>query len=171
MTKPHLTPSQVDALIHQARALPRRRLHLNLHAGPDEPCQRLVNAMEPDSYIPPHRHAEQSTNECLLALRGAFALILFDAEGTPRQALRLGGPAADLEVVELAPHVWHTVIALEPGSVLFEAKSGPYRSDRAKVAAPWAPSENHPEAEGYLASLKAWVYERFVKVAPHVSTT
>ena len=117
--------ADVANLSRQAAGSPRRRLHLTLHAGPDEPCQRLVNAIEPDSYIPPHRHADQTTNECLLALRGAFVLIVFDEAGTPRQALRFGGPGADLEVVELAPQVWHTVIALETGSVLFEAKSGP----------------------------------------------
>ncbi|WP_125257765.1 WbuC family cupin fold metalloprotein [Brevundimonas fluminis] len=160
MTEPHLTPARLDALTDQARALPRRRLHLNLHAGPYEPCQRLVNAMEPDSYIPPHRHVGHTTNECLLALRGAFALIIFDEAGTPLQALQFGGPAPDLEVVELSPAVWHTVIALETGSVLFETKSGPYRAESAKVAAPWAPPEYDPAADAYLAGLTAWARHR-----------
>jgi cupin fold WbuC family metalloprotein len=160
MTSPHLKPSHLDELVVQARNLPRRRLHLNLHAGPDEACQRLVNAMEPDSYIPPHRHAHHTTNECLLALRGVFALIVFNEAGTPLRALQFGGPDADLEVVELAPTIWHTVIALETGSVLFETKSGPYRPESAKVAAPWAPPENDPAAEAYLAQLAAWARDQ-----------
>jgi cupin fold WbuC family metalloprotein len=160
MTAPHLTPSHLDELVAQARDLPRRRLHLNLHAGPDEPCQRLINAMEPDSYIPPHRHADHTTNECLLALRGVFALIVFDETGTPLRALQFGGPDADLEVVELAPTTWHTVIALETGGVLFETKSGPYRAASAKVAAPWAPPENDPGVETYLSALTVWARDQ-----------
>lgn len=151
-----ISPRDLDQLSRLAKTLPRGRLHLNLHAGPDEPCQRLVNAVEPESYIPPHRHAEHTTNECLLALRGVFALVLFDDSGKPLRALQFGGPQADLEIVELAPSTWHTVIALEPGSVLFETKSGPYRPANAKVAAPWAPPENDPRAAPYLAWLAGW---------------
>jgi cupin fold WbuC family metalloprotein len=162
MSEPHLTPARLDALTVEARALPRRRLHLNLHAGPDEPCQRLVNAMEPDSYIPPHRHAGHVTHESLLALRGAFALILFDDDGTPREALKFGGADPDLEIVELAPDVWHTVVSLTPGSVLFETKSGPYRPERAKVLADWAPGEGDPAAPGYLGGLISWAEARLL---------
>lgn len=161
MRLPHLTGADLDALTLEARALPRRRLHRNLHKGPDEPCQRLVNAMEPGSYIPPHRHLDQTTNECLVALRGGFALITFDDAGTPQQALRFGGAAAELEVVELNPDVWHTVISLERGSVMFETKSGPFLPHRAKLIAPWAPFENDPKAGAYLARLTLWARERF----------
>jgi cupin fold WbuC family metalloprotein len=157
VTMPHLTPSDLDALTEQARAQSRRRQHRNLHSCAEEPCQRLINAVEPDSYIPPHCHIHQLTHECLLALRGSFAIIIFDDIGTPVTAWRFGGVAAELEVVEIAPAVWHTVIALEHGSVLFETKSGPYQPNQSKLLAPWAPIESDPASAGYLSSLSAWV--------------
>lgn len=105
-----------------------------------------------DSYIRPHRHSDYRTNECILALRGAFALITFDDGGGVQSIHRFGRAEGDLVVVELRPSSWHTVVALEPGSVLFE--SGPFDADRAKDLAAWAPAEGAPEAAAYLASLQ-----------------
>jgi cupin fold WbuC family metalloprotein len=151
---PHLTLADLADLGQRAAAAPRRRLHRNLHASAAEPCQRLINAMLPDSYIRPHRHADYVTNECLLALRGRFLLIQFDEAGAIVAALRLGGPNADVVVAEVAPASWHTVVALEDGCVLFETKSGPYDADAAKTFAPWAPAEGAGDAPAYLARLR-----------------
>ena len=148
----HVTPDTLDELTARARSSPRRRHHLLLHASQNEPCQRMVIAMEPDSYIQPHRHPDSTTNEALLALRGAFALIVFDDVGEVADVRKLG-VECDVAVAELEPHVWHTVLALEAGAVLFEAKSGPFRQEAAKRFAPWAPSEDAPEAEDYLRQL------------------
>ena len=160
MSGPHITPEGLDELVERAKESPRRRQHLNLHASPDEPCQRLLNAVEPGSYIRPHRHSNYQTNECLLALRGAFALVIFDDGGRIQSIHRFGRVEGNLVVVELRPFCWHTVIALESGSVLFEAKSGPFDAHRGKDLAPWAPAEGAPEAADYLASLHAAVEQR-----------
>jgi len=155
----HLTPADLADLGRQAAASPRLRMHRNLHGSPVEPCQRLINAMRPDSYIRPHRHADYVTNECLLALRGRFLLIEFDEFGAIMAALRMGGPDADVVVAEVPPTRWHTVVALEVGCVLFEAKSGPYDAGRAKDFAPWAPAEGADEVPAYLARLVAGAME------------
>lgn len=151
----HVTAAALDRLVEQARTNPRRRQHRNLHAGADEPCQRLLNAVESDSYIRPHRHSDYRTNECILALRGSFALITFDDGGGIQAIHRFGRTEGDLVVVDLRPCCWHTVVALEPGSVLFETKSGPFDAGRAKDLAAWAPAEGTLEAAAYLASLHA----------------
>lgn len=154
----HVTPAALDDLAAKARSSPRRRHHLLLHASHDEPCQRMVIAMEPDSYIQPHRHADSATNEALLALRGAFVLLVFDDGGDVTDVRRLGAEG-DVTVAELEPHVWHTVLSLGAGAVLFETKSGPFRQEAAKRFAPWAPPEGAPEAQAYLEEL-------FLRAAP-----
>ena len=150
----HLTPADLADLGRQAADSPRRRLHRSLHASAAEPCQRLINAMLPDSYIRPHRHTDYVTNECLLALRGRFLLIQFDDSGKITAALRLGGPDADVVIAKMPPARWHTVVALEDGCVLFETKSGPYDTGAAKTFAPWAPAEGAEDAPGYLVRLR-----------------
>lgn len=157
MTAPHITNAMLDALIKDARAAPRRRKHLNLHHSPSEPCQRLLNAIEPESYIHPHRHPTYRTNECLIALRGELALLTFDDAGEVLASHRFGGARATLAVVELEPHSWHTVLALTSGAVLFETKSGPFDACAAKELAPWAPEEDSFKAARYFFALHAIV--------------
>lgn len=137
----------------QAQADPRRRRHLNLHASHAEPCQRLINAVEPDSYIRPHRHAAYATNETLIALRGRFAYLEFDDAGEV-SLVRIIAADGNVVVAEIAPTCWHTVIALGPGSVLFETKSGPFDPAAAKDFAPFAPPEGDPAASAYLEQLR-----------------
>jgi len=149
----HVTVDVLDSLVDQARMNPRRRQHRNLHADAAEPCQRLLNAVWPDSYIRPHRHTAYTTPECLLALRGTFALLEFDAGGEIRSVCRFGA-GAELAIVEISPDAWHTVLALADGAVLFETKSGPYSPEDAKTFAPWAPPEGSPEQAAYLAALQ-----------------
>lgn len=153
MTGAHITPADLDKLVEDALTSPRMRQHRNLHQSPSEPCQRLISAVGVGSYIRPHRHPDSCTNECLIALRGAFALITFDDVGDVREILEFGWVARDVAIVEVEPMTWHTVIALVPGSVLFETKSGPFVLDRAKSFACWAPEEGSPEAASYFAGL------------------
>ena len=141
-------------LSRQAAASPRLRQHHNLHAGPDEACQRLLIAMEPGTYVHPHRHLRDPKPECLLGLRGRMALVLFDNDGEILQS-KIFGPGEPLLGIDIPAGIWHTVICLETGSVLFETKPGPYRPDTAKEQAPWAPDEGMPEVKAYLHGLCA----------------
>lgn len=142
----------LDRLAEEARQSPRRRMHLNLHASYDEPCQRLLNAVEPDSYIRPHRHRTPLKPETFLALRGRFAAAIFDADGEIEQAVLLDAVAGPWGV-DIAPGTWHVILALEPGSVFFEAKPGPYEPLSDKDWAPWAPAEGSPQAGEYMREL------------------
>lgn len=159
MTVHRLSQDLLDRLLAEAAASPRGRLHRNLHGSFADPCQRLLNAIGPDSYIRPHRHSLDPKVECLVAVRGMLALITFDEHGVPAPVLRFGTElyARDEQLdlgVEIPAGTWHTVVALVPGSVLLELKAGPFDPGAAKELAPWAPEEGSPPAQGYLAELR-----------------
>ncbi len=144
----------LDDLTERARASPRRRMHRNLHSGYDDPCQHLIIAIEPDSYVRPHRHLTDPKAEAFIALKGRLALFLFDDDGTIASITHMG-LGEDVVAVDLPAGVWHAVVSLAPGSVFYEAKSGPFAPDQPKDPAPWAPAEDGDGAADYLAWLKA----------------
>ena len=143
----------LDAVIVQARASARRRhMHL-LHGDYADPVQRMLNALEPDSYVPPHRHFEADRVEVFMALRGRLGVLEFDDAGGVLRALVLD-PRGPARGVEIPMDAWHTIVALEAGTVAYEVKGGPFDPARAKERAPWAPPEGDPRAPAYLASLR-----------------
>jgi len=145
-----ITPSDLDTLSRRALGSRRRRQNLNLHAEYADPCQRLFNAVEPDSYIRPHRHADPPKPELFLAVRGRFHLLIFDDAGTLVERIELS-PAGPALAVDVPAGAWHGIVALEPGSIFFETKPGPYVPLSDKDFAPWAPPEG---SEGVLEYLR-----------------
>ena len=144
----------LDEVCAEAAASPRRRKNRNFHPRDDHPAHRLLNAMQPDSYIPPHRHLDPRKDETLVVLRGLLGLLVFDDAGNRVRCLKVGtgGTALGIDM----PHgTWHTAVALEADTVFLEAKAGPYHPFLAAEKAPWAPAENAPEAAQYLAMLRA----------------
>jgi cupin fold WbuC family metalloprotein len=117
-------PTELNDLVERARSAPRRRMNLNLHQQLDAAVNRLANAVEPDSYIRPHRHPRQW--ELLIALQGSFALVFFADDGTVLERQLLGG-ANGGKVIEYPANTWHSLIALETASVFVEIKEGPYQ--------------------------------------------
>ncbi|MFM7269431.1 MAG: WbuC family cupin fold metalloprotein [Cyanobium sp.] len=111
----------------EARSLPRLRRNHNLHQ-PSDPVQRFLNAMQPGTYVRPHRHRRSRPGagfECFVVLQGAIGLLLLDDSGAvvQHECLSAAGP---LRGIELAEGVLHTLVALEPDSLLLEIKEGPY---------------------------------------------
>ena len=143
----------LDTVSERARAAPRRRMNHNLHRDEDA-VHRLLNAMEPDSYVVPHRHLDPAKAETIVVLRGLFGLVLFDANGQVErnQVLGDGGPTC---AVELPPGQFHSIVSLVPGSVFFETKAGPYRPLTPEERAAWAPNEGEPAAAAYHAAMRA----------------
>jgi len=143
--------SALDALVAAAQAAPRRRRNLNLHGNDLAPAQRLFNALEPDSYIPPHRHADPAKDETFVWIRGRMGVIEFDDSGAITDAAIL---AADASLALTIPAGrFHTIFALEPHAIFFESKAGPYRPLGPDERAGWAPAEGSPESAGYLRKL------------------
>lgn len=133
----------LDALTAKARSLPRLRTNHNLHPTEADPVQRFLNAIEPGSYVRPHRHITPPKWELFTILRGRAVVLLFDDASTvtERHELSATGP---LHSLEIAAGQWHTVAALESGTVLFEYKAGPYQPLADKDFAAWAPREGEP---------------------------
>jgi cupin fold WbuC family metalloprotein len=146
----------LNELTAQAQGSQRKRQHRNIHESYDDPCQRLFNAIEPGSYIRPHRHAADPRDETVIAVRVSMVLVTFDEQGVVTGIVRFGvdrngeGLAGG---AELPANMWHTVIALEPGCVLLEVKAGPFDPNQPKDLAPWAPDEGSPAALVYLNKL------------------
>lgn len=160
MTVSVFSAAYVDGLVEEAAGSPRLRQHRNIHSDYADPCQRLFNAIEPDSYIQPHRHGVVPRAELMIAVRGMLALVLFNDAGDVVDAITFGSgvEAGGANVaVETPPHCWHTVVALSPGSVLIEVKAGPFDPTQPKELAPWAPTEGADAASAYLCKLKALV--------------
>jgi len=142
----------LDRLCAEARLAPRKRKNLNLHPCDASAAHRLFNALQPGTYIRPHRHLDAEKDETFVIVRGALGIVMFDDAGRVVEScvIRAGGEnvAADI------PHgVYHTAVALEADSVFFEAKAGPYvpLSDEEKGG--FAPEEGGGEVTAYLARL------------------
>lgn len=146
----------LDDLTGKAKVSPRLRQHRNVHQSYQEASQRLFNAIEPGSYIRPHRHASDPKEELLIAVRGVMAMVTFDDQGAVTKVLRFGTEKYGDEMAagaEVSSSTWHTVIALEPGCVLLEVKAGPFDPNQPKDLAPWAPEEGTSSAVSYLQQL------------------
>jgi cupin fold WbuC family metalloprotein len=135
-----------------ARGADRRRGLVRFHDH-DEPVQRMLNAVEPDSYVRPHRHRDPAKTEVFLALAGRACVCRFDDAGTLVESLEIAatGPRRG---VEIPPGVWHALVSLEPGTVLYEVIEGPYSPASHKEWAPWAPEEGGPGGSGFLRDLR-----------------
>lgn len=144
----------LEALSTEARARPRLRCNLNFHGADAHPGHRLLNAIEPPSYIPPHRHLDPTKDETLLALRGRIGVLVFDEDGAviAREVLQPEGP---VQGVDIPSGVIHSLVALTPGSVVFEAKAGPFLPRAPGELAAFAPPEGDPAAAGYLEWMRA----------------
>ena len=149
-----LEASGLDALSEAARRRPRRRANANLHA-PDDAVHRLLNAIEPGSYVRPHRHLVPPKDETVVVVRGALGLVLFDGEGRVTEVRLLRGGSGGAFGADLPAGTMHTFVALESGTVFFETKAGPYVAPSGGDVAAWAPAEGDPAAAAFEASLRA----------------
>lgn len=136
----------------EARANPRKRKNLNLHPCDDFCCHRFFNAIEPCSYIRPHRHLDPNKDETFVIVSGALGVIMFNDDGSiDRSAvLSVGGPVI---AVDIPYGRYHGAVSLAPGTVFFEAKAGPYVPLSPEEQAQWAPLDGTPEAAEYLSEL------------------
>ena len=160
-----LDAQRMQDAIDVSRSSPRRRVIAPFHKDHDDPLHRMLNAVQPDSYIRPHRHLDPPKAEGWVLLRGSLAFFTFEDDGRIRDCMRLhalGTTGGDAFGVDLVPGVYHAFIALEPDTVIYEVKPGPYAASNDKSFAPWSPPEGDPRAAAYMQELLA-EYERRVK--------
>ena len=144
----------VSSVSGEAKNSARLRKNHNFHADYSDPVNRMLNAFEPGTYVRPHKHESPDKCEVFIILTGKALALRFDDAGSIIQHSVLDHTQG-LYGVEFAPREWHSIISLAPGTVLYEVKPGPYAAVADKNFAPWAPSEDSPEAAAYLASILA----------------
>ena len=114
----------LDKLTEEAKASPRLRMNLDLRNSADDQSQRMLNAIEPGSPLPIHRH--QKTSETVVCLRGRLVWEFYDElERICTESIELS-PNGQVVALNIPAGQWHTVKALESGSVILEMKDGAY---------------------------------------------
>lgn len=142
----------LDEASAKARVSPRLRMNYNFHPNHEDPLHRMLNAMEPGTYIQPHKHENPDKFEIFLALRGRFVVFIFDENGNITDHTILDASEGKYGV-EIPERTYHMLASLESGSVAYEIKEGPYSMLTSKNFAAWAPAEGDPGAKDYLDSL------------------
>ena len=142
----------IEELRQKAGASERHRTNFNLHETLDDPVQRFLNVMEPDSYVQPHRHPDAERWELFVAVAGSALAFTFDDEGVITQRIKISASGPQY-AIEIPSKTWHTIVALESGTVLFEFKQGPYTKVTDKDFASWAPKEGDEECQLFLQKL------------------
>ena len=131
----------------------RLRQHLNIHTDYSDPCQRLFVAMQPSSYVVPHRHTSPAKSETFIVLRGTVGILIFNDDGDVARS-ELLGPGQKAQVCDIPPGLWHTAVALDSESLFMEVKVGPYCPIDSVDVAPWAPVAGSEGVADYLHILK-----------------
>lgn len=122
-----LTTDILDALCDKAKANERLRMNLDLRTSSADQSQRMLNALEPGTQVPIHRHP--TTSETVVLLRGSVKEMFFDDKGNVTESVILKA-GKEPSAMNIPKGVWHTLECLEPGTILFEAKDGAFEPRR-----------------------------------------
>lgn len=116
-----ITRELLDELTEKAKASSRLRMNYDLRNSSDDQSQRMLNALEPGTVMPIHRH--MNTSETIVCIRGHFEEYFYDANGNLTDTIDMvpGGVILNVEAGK-----WHSLRCLESGTILLEAKDGKY---------------------------------------------
>ena len=113
----------LDELTAKAKENPRLRCNLDMRNSADDKSQRMLNALEPGTVMPIHRHLASS--ETVIIIRGRIRWLFYDEQGRITESTELWSDG-DVRMLNVEKGRWHSLECLESGSVLFESKDGPY---------------------------------------------
>lgn len=119
----NITQALLDSLTEQAKSNPRLRQSYDLRNSPDDESQRMLNAIEPGSEMPIHRH--MASSETVTLLRGKIRWHFYDDAGKETESVVLDANG-DVRCINVEKARWHSLECLESGSVLFESKDRKY---------------------------------------------
>ena len=113
--------NQLDALTELAKTSPRLRKNLDLRNSENDSSQRMLNAVEPGTELPIHRHMD--SNVTIVCIRGHFEELIYDGNGSLIDTIDMipGG-----SIINLPVGTWHSIRSLESGTVMLECQDGPY---------------------------------------------
>ncbi len=141
----YINEALLNSVTEKAQSNERLRMNHNFHETMDAPIQRMLNALEPGTYLPPHRHQNPDKEEVYLVLRGALLAFIFDEEGNVIEKRELN-PLKGEYGIEIPAGTWHSIVVLEPGTVIYEIKEGPFAPLSPENFASWAPAPTDKEA-------------------------
>ncbi len=147
-----VSPELLDELSRKATGSLRKRINHNFHDDLADPINRMLNALEPGTYLQPHKHENPDKREVFIVLRGSLVVVFFDDSGNPTEFVLLDCEKGNY-AVEIPVGAWHTLISLETGSVVYEVKDGPYQPLSDKNFAKWTPKEGDPDCGEHLKQL------------------
>lgn len=121
-----ITPELLDNLIQQAKENPRLRMNYDLRTSATDTSQRMLNALEPGTVVPIHRHPASSETVC--CIRGSLDEVIYEEQDgkmveTERVTICAGSPLA---IAQIPMGAWHTVENIKEGTIIVESKNGAY---------------------------------------------
>lgn len=121
-----ITPELLDNLIQQAKDNPRLRMNYDLRTSATDTSQRMLNALEPGTVVPIHRHPASSETVC--CIRGSLDEVIYEEQDgkmveTERVTICAGSPLA---IAQIPMGAWHTVENIKEGTIIVESKNGAY---------------------------------------------
>lgn len=128
----------LDHTSEKARKESRLRKNHNLHERLCDPVNRLLNALEPGTYIPAHRHSHPAKDETVIVLRGSVVSVIFDDAGNIVERVEVS-PALGVYGFDIPAGQWHGLLVKESRTVVFEVKKGPFTPLSEEDIAPWTP--------------------------------
>lgn len=119
-----ITTELLDQLSAQAKKTPRLRINYDLRNSSNDQSQRMLNALQPDTVLPIHRHTDSS--EIVTIVRGAIREYFYDEEGKCTETIELR-PGYSVPLLVVPKGVWHNLECLEPDTIIYESKDGAYQ--------------------------------------------
>jgi cupin fold WbuC family metalloprotein len=142
-----ITAELIEKVTGEAKLSPRLRMNYNFHPELSDPVQRMLNALEPGTYIRPHKHATRE--ECFVILRGTALALTFYNDGIIMNTVLLNREKGVLGI-EFEEDTYHMLISLETGTVVYEIKEGPFIPHSVEGMADWAPEEGSNDSGEFL---------------------
>lgn len=143
----------LEQVSSEASASPRLRRNHNIHRSDESRCHRLLNAIEPGSYIRPHRHLDPEKDEAFIIMKGRLGVVTFTDDGEIAETVILSH-SGDILAADIPSGVYHTAVSLESGTVFYEAKAGPYLPLAEDEKALWSPDDCDSQSLIFLERLR-----------------
>ena len=134
----------LDEISLKASENSRLRMNHNIHNHLEDPVNRMLNALEPGTYLRPHRHWTPPKTESYIVLRGELDVLVFDDTGNLIQKMTLNPEIGNYDI-DIPAGIWHSMIIKQSSTVIYEVKEGPFTPITAEDFAPWAPEPGNVE--------------------------
>ncbi|MCG2589966.1 WbuC family cupin fold metalloprotein [Rhodohalobacter sulfatireducens] len=144
-----LSEEMIESGLRESRKSDRKRIILPIHREQDAKVQRMINFLQPGTYIRPHKHPLDHASESLVIIQGSIRFYTFDEDGSLMTIHKVNSKPLP-GVVDIEPRVWHSFIVLEDDTILFECKKGPYDAETDKYFADWSPKEGSEKVKEWM---------------------